>query len=1466
MADSLFDNRYRYDYIFPRGRSGETLRAVDTQAADRPVVVKRPAPQDAPPIRAGQEVSILNERKALTRLNGHAVATALLGGGQFVVGGVTHQYIVIERALGLIIADHVLELAARGERMAELEMLVIADALLDLLAAAHAGEIVYNDVDAKHLFWNRDTYSLKVIDWGNAVFLEGDEVTPQGVSRQTDVYQVGELLYFIVTGGGRADVSRVVASAAGEDFRVEFGEDAERLHPRLQAIISRALHPNSRYRTRSVEALRKDLADFRAPLERERNAVLARVTERLRKDLSRDELNALLRTLEPVLAADPGFPTARQSEDEVNARLSDLQVAADLDAVRIYLDSANWARAIAVLDELRPRSRGDTAVLIGLLHDWSALLLDNDVRATGPLAVTPAMQQSFGLAFTGQMAEAARVLLTIIPEPERARAVQVLMAERITAHVSDVLLLRPSLYRLEVALAALAAQDYAVAEPRAFLAEINRALNALADPADVSLITLRDGYRAVVDRLTALGSLLESLQGQHQFTSRDLPLNALVRGTNAAMALADNMHVIGKQATGSPRAALEALDSSRLIAPGLPAWDQTEALLNSLYERLEAFHNYIPAADGSDVADWLDTARSELQPYAARLFDENLDTMIGGLNVAINAWEVYAEAVVAGGRAEAVGALISATDGVSMVSPSFSNWLNQLRNVVSDARYVERHALFGALGRALADGWEHFDHGRMSEAERLGAQAMESSRNEGQRFASRRLRELAQISREWLERGGANDPKRTEVVLTAVELLYTADEIGVRDHFNAQMPSKDTYLRAMSKGLVEMLGRDSSAGSRILFVNQVLLGVLDAHEDSLEDALFWRDAASRVHPESGPQHPLVHALADLIARRRDLIAATSLLNQVAGPAALPALEATRKAIEENGQHRVLQTAIYSLRELEAALRDWSDGEFRAAGIKLENAVRAVDDTEKTAQITLTHYRAFLMDLLRGSADLHANARRMAQWIESRPEPPPEQLRIGHALQADLTARMLGDGYAGTLRQWRDTYEAFSSTYTDKVLRRSGKLARLNELFNAMFIDRHPAYGLYRHWYSQIEQAPEFPAPPTDEPLPRLDESASTEAAEVLPPLTRHEAARSGRSGRRSRPLLIGALLLGGLMVAAGVLALSRQGGTAAEATATDVNVADAAGTLGITISPSSPTPGSAGAVTSQASAAPSHSPAGTAGRTPTLPPTLAAGATEVVVAATLSLRASATPTAAESATPTASPTRERTPSPTASPSSTPTASLTPRPTLPPQGLQGEQPLLRGEPGEVSAFLGSPAHFIPALDPEQWRLGEGGAGSGGELLTVAPTAAGLGERYGADAAARLVRTQANLELITYNPPLIVDQDVYFGLLLMSADNPALTAGLQINLVSPDIIQLSQRQGDRVTPISQRTRGTALAVRLERDLDAEVVRVFVNGQPLGGSIPFVDGREPVVPLLYIHDGGVIAHVEDWSLTLR
>ncbi len=249
-TESLFDNRYRYDYIYPRGRSGETLRAYDTLDGDRPVVIKRPAPQDAPPMRAGQEVSIRNEKQALERLSGHPVLAELRGSGTFRVGGQSHDYIVMDLAHGQIVENMVLELAQQGQHLPELETLVIIDNLLDLLAYAHEKLVIYNDVDAKHLFWDRDAYHLTLIDWGNAVFPDEPGALPS-VTRASDIYQVGELLYFVLTGGNRLSV----AVDDGDAFFVNFGADAEHVPAKLQTILTRAVHPDlkRRYVTMAVD-------------------------------------------------------------------------------------------------------------------------------------------------------------------------------------------------------------------------------------------------------------------------------------------------------------------------------------------------------------------------------------------------------------------------------------------------------------------------------------------------------------------------------------------------------------------------------------------------------------------------------------------------------------------------------------------------------------------------------------------------------------------------------------------------------------------------------------------------------------------------------------------------------------------------------------------------------------------------------------------------------------------------------------------------------------------------------------------------------------------------------------------------------------------------------------------------------------------------------------------------------------
>ena len=1444
MADSLFDNRYRYDYIYPRGRSGETLRAVDIQEGDRPVVIKRPAPQDAPPIRAGQEVSILNERKALTRLAGHAVLTALLGGGQFAVSGMMHQYIVMERAEGTIIADLVLELAQRGERMPELEMLVAIDNLLDLLYNAHAHDIVYNDVDAKHLFWDRERYRLKLIDWGNAVFLEGDEVTAQGISRQTDIFQVGELLYFILTGGGRIDIPR----EAGEDFRVSFGHDSERIHSRLQAIVSRAVHPNLRLRYSSIAELRKDLSDYRVPLERERNAVIGRVMERLRRDLSRDELNGLLKALEPAIANDPSYPASRQALQEIQNRLNDLEVDADLDAARIYMESGNWTRAISVFEELRARARGDHAALLGLMLDWARILVDTSVQ---PLP--PTVYDAIVLIFEGQSESAARRLLTENVDDSDARSLQYLLAERITAHLPDVLLLRPNLYRLEVALRHLEAEGVSVTEPRAFLIDITHALDELARANGGSLIELRDGYRAVVDQMTALHTFLGTVRAQHQLSNRKLPLSSLERATNAAMALADNMHVIGKQATSSPRDATAALDHSRAIDPLNRAWDSVQRVLNNLYELLGGYQTYVPAADGADLEGWLKTAQSDLQPFAERLFDEMLVGMILGLKIAAESWTTYAEKTVAGNRIGAVTALTQAVDAVSTISPTLAGWLNQTRTVINNAPYVERHALYGVLGRALADGWEHFDRGRLGDAERLGKQAYEIARSDGERFAARRLRDFAELARDWVERNGVSDATRTQNVLTKIELLYQADEIAARDNFAAQMPSKDTFLKAMNKGLTDQFARESTAALRILFLNYILLGVLDAHDDKLDDALFWRDAAVRTLGDLGTKHPTTHTLEEYVQRRRDLAAAAELINSINGIHALPTLESSRRALEENPQARTLAPALFSLRELEAATRDWSDGEFRAAGTKLENAVRAVDEIEAAAGVTLTAYRAFLMGLLTAGAELYANARRMAQVIDSKPEAPDDLVLQTHRHQVEVTTRLLGAAYAGNLRQWQETYEQFLTVYADQSLRRSAKLSRFNDLFRAMFIDRHPAYPLYRHWYNLTEQSPEFPPPPTSEPTPRITEEEAE--PDEFRPFVRIESPDapddddSDEPPRRRLSSGIIVLAVGGLLLLILVaVVLINNGGIGGSTTPTPANAAGNDATPEVV----------AAVLTEEAT------------DEPTMLPTTAAP----VVLATVPVRGSetATPTFTPSATPqpsatpTLTPTQTWTPSATWTPSSTPPPTNTPMPTVPPGGLHGEQNLLRLANGAAFPTWRTDA-FLPGQEGDYWRLGIGSEVPDASVIEIALQPPLLESVYGADAASRIISLDAELELITFNPPLLIDNQVYFGMMLEPVDDPAQAVGAQIQVPEAGVFNIGQRTGNNVTTNMQRAVGAQIArIRLVRDLSASTIAVFVNNEQVGTTLDFVSAETQVMPVLYIREGGVIVHVNSWRLTLR
>ena len=1436
MAESLFDNRYRYDYIYPRGRSGETLRAVDVANQNRPVVIKRPAPGDAPPIRAGQEVSILNERRALQRLAGHPVLTTLLDEGRFNAGGTPHQYIVMERAEGLIVGDLVLELAEQGEHFPHLEMLTIVDALLDLLENAHENDIVYNDVDAKHLFWNRDEYALKVIDWGNAVFLEGDTMTPGGISRQTDVYQAGELLYFILSGGRRADVPRT----ADENFRVQFEENIE-IDEQLRAIISRALHPDTRLRYASISALRDDLAAYRRPLERDRDALLEQVNEQLQQvQLTRYDLRDLQERLQPALSTDPAYPPGRATYDEIVNQQLDLNVEADLDAVQIYIQGANPARALDLLQELRDKSGPATAGTVRLLIDSCQLLLDSAIQP-----VPQDIMQALDMIFAGQASAAAGLLLEAQPQPQ-PNSMHWQIAERISAHIPNVLLLRPNLFRLEMALRQLHAEGY---DTQKFLTVLQTiaALPQGKQQEVLDLSMLRDSYRNIAENLTDLNRELQRFSLQHELSNQRLPLSSLERAMTAAQQLTDSIHVISKQAASRPRDAFQALDISRNIDPTASVWGDIEELLEALYGLLEACQSYIPVADGTDLADWLRTTRESLLPFQQRLSDTMIAEIVTDVEATETAWITYREAVLNGDKGAAVVALEAACDSIQTLSPTMMSWFNQLRTVVNGAQYIERHSVPGAVGAAIADGWQTFDRGNLAEAEQYGQQTLDNATEDYEQLAGSRLRHLAQLTRLYIERGGIYDVERSRETLEELRELLTAEERHILDDFTDQMPNSEVYLRVMSKGLVEVYQRRSTAARRILFMMYIIMSGIDIREGHMDDGLVWREAALKTLDDA-QHHPAFTALDTYISRHNSLQEAQAVFDKLDNKAALADLEDILRDLENNDQSRLLESGISSIRDVDAAINDWSDGEFRDAGLKLESALKGITETENAAELDLEETRDWLMTMMQGAAELHVRFREMRAVIDARPDDPDPIVKETHHELVEQTELLIGFDYAARLRQWRDTYNNFFEVYTSEE-RRSKRLEQLNALFRAMFIDKHPAYPLYRHWYSVLEGSSEFPAPVTDDVEPRIESSIEEEfeGSRYL------EGAAPPASAGLSRNAIIGGVIALALLAGVFLLLTSLNGGDGTPGDATDIPATVASG---------------AGVIPDETDEAPVETEdvneAGSGLATNTTQPDSDSATTDEADFATPTpvVEDTATATLTEApVTPTEgpSPTASDTPTITPTPTDTPTVTRTP---LPEGGVQGRQDIL-----DLFAQAASLPYSrdIFSLQGDSWRLGTG-VDTPGDILYISPPEDLLEEFYGNDPTTRIARIEASIELTSKNASVIGPDDIFFGLMIQSAEDGN-NVGIRVKEVDENVIQIDALNNNETIFISQRSLSSVdVRLRIDRDSQTGDVTVYFNNVQQGDSFDFLDPDAPVLPVLFVKDGGVIVRVKDWFVTMR
>lgn len=1434
-TESLFDNRYRYDHIYPRGRSGETLRAYDTQDQDRPVVVKRPAPQDAPPMRAGQEVSIRNERQALERLSGHAVLTELRGSGTFRVGGHTHEYIVMDLAEGEIVEDLVFGLAAHDAILPELETLVIMDRLLDLLAYAHDRDVLYNDVDAKHLFWNREAYQLKVIDWGNAVFTDEPGAAPT-VTRASDIFQCGELLYFILTGGNR------LATDGGEDesFFVNFGADAERVPARLQAIVTRAVHPDPKRRYRTMTDLRQALAEHRAPLEKSRDEIVARVRKRVRVTASQEELEELAGALQLALDMDPGYPDSRRLAAEIYGYLNQIEIQADLDAIRIYLESGNWPRAMSLLHDLLPRAAGDSQPLIRFLIAATATL-DSLHLPTAPDGLLDALDP----LLRGDSAAAAQALLLGADRHSPAEEAQWLLAEQLATLMPGVILLRPHLVRLRRDL---------VNVPEAH--DLRVTLDEIEDLLDhgggQNLTRLVIIYQHVESQLAQAEERLEGLPAGAE-DLRESALASVIRARRAAHHIVERLQEVGQFVYRDPPHAGDLLRQAAAIDPTSASFEALHDYFDEVHQAVEALGQFKPRSDGTNLAEWFEDVQAFLQPYLDDLSDPAFQGAVTALNRAAGGWRTAVNYLALGRRQPTVEELRAAADLLRPYNEHVAAWMGTLTSRLPDAAFVERFSPNAPLAEALIEGWKTWDAGDGARAAVLGQQAHEAAVTSGERLAADRLRRLGELLDRWVKGDGLRDSETTDRTETETLSVLLSDEEQERRTFAEQMPSTTLYLRTMSRGIVAYMVQSSSAGWRALYLHYVLRGALALNGGDIEEAEFWRDVASKA-TEGARTHRAFQLLDRAVTGHRLVQGVERAFNAPQGPEHVDEL---RHAVNQPLAGELLTGAEQSVQAVADALRDWSDGNFGAARAALDRALEQIKIAINKSGLGIAPYVDWVTRLRDRAAELqHARLVIDQRAMSPQPEPDPA-VAEAHRKIVDVTMQTLGMEYAHQVRQWQEMYRVVLATYTADLSRRE-KLAAFGRHFSSLFITKHPAYPLFRHWEGLIEELP------VDEPEPVNPEPPSKPPPSITmdeETLTFYEEEPEPKPRRRSKPpketpvpevpeleaepseehdlpwnwiIAVAAVVL---LIAVGYAALRVMGRDDDAAT---------------------PTPPAAGAA-----AAPGD---GT-GDTPLPPTSTDLPPTETEAVPTRTLAAVALPAVA---TDTPSPASSDTPVPTLLPTTlAPSATVTPAPsdTPAPLGTVTATAISVGSRPSTSVLdvlenISPDAQTWPdgALTPDEdgaWLLST--EGSAGEVsIDLTPDL--LNTLFRAGTANSVARADAMFELVSSDPAALANGQVAFGLGLANVEGQRTIGQVQ---VGADVIDLGLNQAGQFRSRTQLPAQDGPVELSVRRTNETTFSFYVDGKLLGDSVMLFAEGQPVTLILYASGPGVVVRVTDFNI---
>ena len=356
--------RFTYTHLAQGGISGEVLvGGMDTQRGFK-VAIKQPHPQAAPEEAERHADNIVRETKALEILQGvPGVCTLLAHDAEptpDMPGVYAYAYVVMTFAEGKPLEDWIKEYHQVGAEFPWLEVFLIFEKLTALLAEAHNRGVVHNDVDVKQIFWERETKTLTLIDWGNVVFFREEE---REVRPQDDIYQVGEALYKVIT---QMDVS-----SAGTSETLLWG--TANPPPGLRAVVTRALNKRglSNGESQTDSSSFADMATLHAEIERLRDGMQREAEQR--QEAMREEARRQLaeyrkqagdpqisvgdlEILKQTVAAWPAREILPDQTEttlrSIDAKILRLKAQAEWQIARTYLKSQAFDQANSILQNL----------------------------------------------------------------------------------------------------------------------------------------------------------------------------------------------------------------------------------------------------------------------------------------------------------------------------------------------------------------------------------------------------------------------------------------------------------------------------------------------------------------------------------------------------------------------------------------------------------------------------------------------------------------------------------------------------------------------------------------------------------------------------------------------------------------------------------------------------------------------------------------------------------------------------------------------------------------------------------------------------------------------------------------------------------------------------------------------------------------------------------------------------------